>query len=64
MPRQPALSPPRTREAQTEPHLLPLRRRRRPLSPVPFSRTSDPESGRTPPRVRSAALVTAPVELR
>jgi hypothetical protein len=51
----------RAREAQTEPHLPPLRRR--PLSPI--SLIPDPGSGRTlePPLVRSAAMVTAPVEL-
>ena len=55
--------PQRAREAQTEPHLPP--RRRRPLSPIPFSRIPDPGPGRMlqPPLVRSAAMVTAPVEL-
>src|ERR1700681_3916989 len=46
------LSRARAREAQTDPHLAPLRRR--PLSPIPFSVLG--------PLVRSAALVTAPVE--
>jgi hypothetical protein len=54
----------RAREAPTEPQLPP--RRRRALSPIPFARIPDSGSGRTlePPRVRSAALVTAPVESR
>src|ERR1700688_362444 len=59
-PRSPALSPIARARRQTEPHLPP--RRRRPLSPIPFSRI--PDRGERWSCLRSAAMVTAPVEGR